>query len=69
MSEGDEFATDSDRPAQAGKWLLDAMQRLRDANVPPLTEEDVAEEVKAARKARRAQDANAVPDSTSMRMR
>lgn len=37
---------------EAGKKLLDAMQRLREANVPPLTEEDIAEEVKAARAAR-----------------
>lgn len=29
--------------------------------MPPLTEQDVAEEVKAARKARNAQDASAVP--------
>jgi post-segregation antitoxin (ccd killing protein) len=36
---------------EAGKKLLDAMQRMRDANVPPLTEEDIAEEVKAARAA------------------
>lgn len=26
------------------KSMLDAMQRLRDANVPPLTEEDIAED-------------------------
>ena len=39
---------------QAGKLLLDAMQRLRAANVPPLTEEEIAAEVKAARTARRA---------------
>jgi hypothetical protein len=38
---------------EAGKRLLDAMQRLREANVPPLTEEDIAEEVKAARAARK----------------
>ena len=38
---------------EAGKKLLDAMQRLREANVPPLTEEDIAEEVKAARTAGR----------------
>jgi hypothetical protein len=38
---------------EAGKELLDAMGRLRDANVPPLTEYDVAEEVKAARAARK----------------
>ena len=37
----------------AGKKLLDAMQRLRTANVPPLTEEEIAAEVKAARTARR----------------
>ena len=28
----------------AGKKLLDAMQRLRAANVPPLTEEEIAAE-------------------------
>ena len=38
---------------EAGKKLIDAMRRLRAANVPPLTEEDVAAEVKAARTARR----------------
>lgn len=38
----------------AGKKLLDAMQRLRAANVPPLSEEDVIAEVQAARAARRA---------------
>ena len=37
---------------EAGKKLLEAMQRLRDANVPPLSEEEVAEQVKAARAAR-----------------
>ncbi len=39
---------------EAGKRLLDAMQRLRAANVPPLTEEDIAAEVQAVRAARRA---------------
>jgi cytochrome P450 len=39
---------------EAGKKLLDAMQRLRVANVPPLSEEEIASEVKAARAARRA---------------
>ncbi len=39
---------------QAGKKLLDAMQRLRAANVPPLTEKEIAAEVKAVRTARRA---------------
>lgn len=39
---------------EAGKRLLDAMQRLRAANVPPLTEEEIAAEVKAARAERRA---------------
>jgi len=38
---------------EAGKKLLDAMQRLREANVPPLTEEDIAEDVKAVRAARK----------------
>jgi hypothetical protein len=38
---------------EAGKKLLDAMQRLRDANVPPLTEEDIAKDIKAARAARK----------------
>ena len=37
---------------EAGKQLLDAMQRMRDANVPPLTEHDVSLEVAAARAAR-----------------
>lgn len=39
---------------EAGQELLDAMQRMHDANVPPLTEDKIAEEVKlvcAARKA------------------
>jgi hypothetical protein len=39
---------------EAGKRLLDAMQRLRAANVPPLTEEEIAEEVAAVRAARKA---------------
>jgi cytochrome P450 len=39
---------------EAGKKLLDAMQRLRAANVPPLSEEEIASEVNAARAARRA---------------
>jgi hypothetical protein len=39
---------------EAGKRLLDAMARLREANVPPLTEEEIAEEVAAVRAARRA---------------
>lgn len=39
---------------EAGKRLLDAMQRMRAANVPPLTEEEIAAEVKAARAERRA---------------
>jgi len=39
---------------EAGKKLLDAMQRLRAANMPPLTEKDVAAEVQAVRAARRA---------------
>jgi hypothetical protein len=38
---------------EAGKQLLEAMQRLRDANVPPLSEQDIAEDVKAARAARK----------------
>ena len=42
---------------EAGKKLLDAMQRLREANVPPLTEEEIAEEVKAVRAARKASGA------------
>ena len=37
---------------QAGQQLLDAMQRLRDANTPPLTEDDVAAAVAAVRKSR-----------------
>ena len=39
---------------EAGKKLLDAMARLQAANVPPLTEADVAAEVQAVRAARRA---------------
>ena len=39
---------------EAGKRLLDAMARLREANVPPLTEEEIAEEVAAVRAARKA---------------
>ena len=42
---------------EAGKKLLDAMQRLREANVPPLTEEEIDEEVKAVRAARKASGA------------
>lgn len=42
---------------EAGKKLLDAMQRLRDANVPPLTEDEIAEEVKAVRAVRKASGA------------
>lgn len=38
---------------EAGKKLLDAMQRLRDANVPPLAEDDIAAEIKAAHTARK----------------
>jgi hypothetical protein len=38
---------------EAGKKLLDAMQRLREANVPPLTEEAIAADIKAARAARK----------------
>ena len=42
---------------EAGKKLLDAMQRLREANVPPLTEEEIDAEVKAVRVARKASGA------------
>ena len=38
---------------EAGKKLLDAMQRLREANVPPLTEDEINAEVKAVRAARK----------------
>jgi hypothetical protein len=38
---------------EAGKRLLEAMRRLREANVPPLTEEEIATEVAAARTRRR----------------
>jgi hypothetical protein len=38
---------------EAGKQLLDAMQRLRDANVPLLTEDDIATAVTAARATRK----------------
>jgi cytochrome P450 len=34
---------------EAGTKLLDAMRRMRDANVPPLTEDDIAAEVAAVR--------------------
>jgi hypothetical protein len=34
---------------EAGKTLLVAMQRLRDADGPPLTEDDIAAEVAAVR--------------------
>ena len=37
----------------AGTKLLDAMRRLRDARLPPLTEEDIAAEVAAVRARRR----------------
>jgi hypothetical protein len=36
-----------------GRLIEEAMQRLREANLPPLTEQDIAEEVKAARAARK----------------
>ena len=39
---------------EAGKRLLDAMARLREANMPPLTEEEIAEEVAAVRAGRKA---------------
>ena len=39
---------------EAGKKLLEAMRGLRAANVPPLTEDEVAAEVQAVRAARRA---------------
>jgi cytochrome P450 len=39
---------------EAGKQLLDAMQRLRDANAPPMTEADIATAVSAMRAARKA---------------
>lgn len=38
---------------RAGKRLLDAMRRLRVANQPPLTEEDIAAELQAVRTARK----------------
>lgn len=38
---------------EAGKRLLDAMGRLREANVPPLTEDEIAAEIAAARDRRR----------------
>ena len=34
---------------EAGTKLLDAMRRLRDARVPPLTEDEIAAEVAAVR--------------------
>ena len=39
---------------EAGKRLLDAMQRLRGANVPPLTEQEIVAEVEAVRAERKA---------------
>ena len=42
---------------EAGLRLLDAMQRLREANVPLITEEEIAAEVAAVRAARKASDA------------
>lgn len=38
---------------EAGKQLLDAMQRLRDANVPLLTEDDIVTAVTAVRATRK----------------
>lgn len=38
---------------QAGAALLDSMRRLQAANAPPLTEADIAAEVKAVRADRR----------------
>jgi hypothetical protein len=38
---------------EAGKQLLDAMQCLRKANGPPLTEDDIASAVTATRTARK----------------
>ncbi len=40
---------------EAGRKLLDAMRRLRDAEGPPLTEDDIAAEVAAVRVRRRCQ--------------
>ncbi len=39
---------------EAGKRMLEAMAQLREANVPRLTEEEIAEEVAAVRAARKA---------------
>jgi hypothetical protein len=38
---------------EAGTKLLDAMRRLRDGKVPPLTEDNIAAEVAAVRARRR----------------
>ena len=38
---------------ESGKRLLEAMQLLKAANVPPLSEEEIAAEVRAVRAARR----------------
>lgn len=38
---------------EAGTKLLDAMRQLRDARVPPLTEDEIATEVAAVRAERR----------------
>jgi cytochrome P450 len=42
---------------EAGKRLLEAMSRLREANVPPLTEDEIAAEVAAVRVQRKAASA------------
>lgn len=45
----------------AGRRLLEAAQRLHAANIPPMSEEEIVAEVKAARTERRARQAKA-PD-------
>ncbi|WP_291997535.1 hypothetical protein [Candidatus Accumulibacter sp. ACC012] len=42
---------------EAGKRLLEAMSRLREANAPPLTEDEIAAEVAAVRVQRKAANA------------
>jgi Xaa-Pro aminopeptidase len=50
----DQLAIEEALQREAGKQLLDAMQRLRDANAPPMTEADIATAVSAMRAARKA---------------
>ena len=53
-SEGAAHLIDAAIERQAGATLLDSMRRLQAANTPPLTEADIAAEIKALRAERRA---------------